>query len=74
MLRIAESEFLRKKIQIISDPKTAWRVINEQLRGKRCARKMPDNLSGQNPKIEDMNKAHVFYTDIGGRVNKETGY
>ena len=49
-------------------------MINEQLRGKRCARKVPDNLSGQNPRVEDMSEANVFYTDIGVRVNKETGY
>lgn len=73
-LRDAEVTYLQKRINLYDDPKGAWRVINEQLRGKRCIRKLPAALSGQKPEIGEMNRANEFITETGKRANEKVGY
>ena len=74
MLRKAEATYLWNKILKARDPKSARRVINEQLRGKRCSRKLPEKLVVQNPTETDMNQANSFLTTIGAKINEGTGY
>ena len=74
MIRTAEAAYLKERIETACDPKTAWRVINEQLRGKRCQRRLPVGLSGENPPKENLDKANEYFTAPGERVGEQAGY
>lgn len=75
ILRAAENKYLQNKIDMAGDPKKAWRVINEQLRGKRCIRKLPSSLSSNQTSMESLNEANEFYATLGPRtVNLKDHY
>ena len=71
LLREAESEYLRKQIKISDDPKSTWKTINEQLRGKRCARKLPSILAAEDPDVAELNRANHFLIETGDRISKQ---
>lgn len=71
MLRTAEDNFLKKKIELSNDPREAWRIINEQLRGKRFVRKIPTSLSQNGISVNALQRANEFFANTGRRVASE---
>lgn len=68
MLRTAENNYLKRRIRLSGDLKETWRVINEQLRGKRCTRHLPKSLSNTSQSKHELNRANSFYANTGTRV------
>ena len=65
---------MRAQIEITHEPKTAWKLINEQLRGKQCLRRLPENLSKEVIAKQDLNLANEYFIGVGEQVNKQIGY
>ena len=73
-LRVAEATYMRGQIEITREPKSAWKFIDEQLRGKRCTQRLPVRLSKEVISCEELNTANEYFIDVGGRVNRQVGY
>lgn len=70
MLREAEDRYLSKAIALADGFKNTWRVINEQIRGRRNLKRLPSALSGDYPGLSDLNRANEFYAQVGNRVGQ----
>ena len=66
-LREAESRYLTEQIRIFEDPKQAWRVLNEQLRGKISVRRLPTPISGNDPDLQELHAANEYFANTDER-------
>lgn len=72
--RDAEAKFINENIRVAEDPKSAWRQINEQLHGKRCLRRLPSYLQGDNADIAELDRTNEFFINVGNSVADQIGY
>lgn len=74
IIRRAEDEYIKKSLESSSNPREAWQVINNDIRGKIRKRIVPTTLEGNNDSSRKaLDDCNLYFSEIGKKLAESNG-